>query len=87
MKKISKYTVLARDQFFFFFYKFLAALEDFKLRSTEESLWLDRRMRAPLSPISPRQTVYPSHRQRVSLRLGPDNVGGIGGQHVHPTDS
>ena len=35
----------------------------------------------------PRQTVYPRHRQRVSLRLGPDTSGGIGGQHIHPTDS
>ena len=70
-----------------FFLKFLAASEDFKLWSTEESLWLERRMRTPISPISPRQTVYPNHRQRVSLRLGPDNGGGIGGQHRWTTDS
>ena len=56
--------------FFFFKEKFLAASEDFKLWSTEES-WLGRRMRASISPISPRQTVCPSHRQRVSLRAGP----------------
>ena len=45
--------------------KFLAASENSKLWSTEESSWLGRRMRAPISPISPKQTVYPSRRQRV----------------------
>ena len=33
------------------------------------------------------KTVYPSHRQRVSLWLGPDTGRGIDGQHIHPTDS
>ena len=32
-------------------------------------------------------TIYPSHRQRVSLRLSLDNGEGIGGQHTYPTDS
>ena len=31
--------------------------------------------------------VYPSHRQRVSFRLGPDIGGDIGGQQIYPTDS
>ena len=42
---------------------------------------------ALLPPFRQDKTVHPSHRQRVSLWLGPDTDRGIDGQHIHPTDS
>ena len=42
-------------QFFFFSSSSSTLQRFFKLRSTEESFWLGRRMRAPISPIKLRQ--------------------------------
>ena len=41
-------------------------------------------MRTPISPISPRQDGLS---EQPPAPAGPGNGEGIGGQHIHPTDS
>ena len=59
----------------------------FKLWSTEESLWLGRRMRAPISPNKRRQDGLSEPPAARVASAGPGQGGGIVGQHIHPTDS
>ena len=59
----------------------------FRLWSTEESFVAGHGACVFCFTHIAKKRWYLSHYQRVSLRLCPDNSGGIGGQYIHPTHS